>query len=477
MPELSLYHIDQISCDIRREEITFSHLREDLIDHVCCDVEYEMQKGLTFSDAYSAVKKKMGTHRPKEIQKETLYAVDTKYRYMKNTMKISGITGTLLLGFAAFFKIQHWPMAGPMLVIGAFLLAFVFMPSALTVLWKETHNGKRIFLYIAAFISAMLFITGIVFKVQHWPLAGTIITLSAVFGVLFFIPTLLISKLSYEPNASKRQIYILGSAGLIFYILGLLFKIQHWPLATLLMMAGLAIIFLVVFPWYTWISWKDETSVSIRFIFMLIASVAIVVPSALVTLNLQRSYELGFYNPQLEVQELFKSEFRNNLALLKTRTDSASSPLPQQIHSKTNDLLAVINNIEAKMINESSKSHQTQEAQTQEIIRTEYGPLIQFNQLINPFNARPVMDFLMSSTTTRMELDAALKAYSDYLSGLTKGANPGSFSKLLDASVYLHEENISEGKVSLLSGLHSLALLKNSILAVESNALSAASKL
>ena len=30
-------------------------------------------------------------------------------------MKISGIAGTVLLGFAALFKIMHWPGAGIML--------------------------------------------------------------------------------------------------------------------------------------------------------------------------------------------------------------------------------------------------------------------------------------------------------------------------------------------------------------------------
>ena len=35
MPELSLNHIDQISRDVNREEIRFSHLLEDLIDHIC----------------------------------------------------------------------------------------------------------------------------------------------------------------------------------------------------------------------------------------------------------------------------------------------------------------------------------------------------------------------------------------------------------------------------------------------------------
>ena len=72
MPELTLQNIDQISHDVRREEIIFSHLLEDLIDHVCCDVEDEMQNGLNFTEAYRRVKDKMGPRRLKEIQEETL---------------------------------------------------------------------------------------------------------------------------------------------------------------------------------------------------------------------------------------------------------------------------------------------------------------------------------------------------------------------------------------------------------------------
>src|SRR5512136_2035765 len=119
MPELSLHNIDQISRDINSQEIVFSHLLEELIDHVCCDVENEMQNGLNFNQAYLRVKKKMGPRRLKEIQEETLYAVDTKYRQMKNTMKISGIAGTIMFGFAALFKIQHWPAAGILMTLGA----------------------------------------------------------------------------------------------------------------------------------------------------------------------------------------------------------------------------------------------------------------------------------------------------------------------------------------------------------------------
>src|SRR5512136_727444 len=163
MPELSLQNIDRITHDVRRQQIVFSCLADELIDHICCDVESEMDGGLTFLEAYTKVRQKIGKRRLKEIQEETLYAIDTKYRFMKNTIKISGVAGTILFGIAAMFKIQHWPGAGIMLTLGALILAFVFMPSALGVLWKETRSGKKLFLFISAFLSAGFSIAGVLF--------------------------------------------------------------------------------------------------------------------------------------------------------------------------------------------------------------------------------------------------------------------------------------------------------------------------
>ena len=265
MPELSFQNIEDISLDIRRQEIIFSHLADELIDHLCCDVENEMQNGLTFAEAYGKSETKNGPRRIKEIQEETLYAVDSKYRKMKNTMKISGIAGTIMFGFATLFKIQHWPLAGPMLFLGALVLAFVFMPSTLVVLWKETHNSKKLFLFISGFVTGMLFIFGTLFKIQHWPQAGIILSLSVLFAIFFFIPSLVLNRFSDPENKPKRPIYLLGAAGSILYVAGTLFKIQHWPLASLFMILALIILFLVVLPWYTWLTWKDASHISACF--------------------------------------------------------------------------------------------------------------------------------------------------------------------------------------------------------------------
>jgi hypothetical protein len=468
MPDLSLHHIDQISRDIRREEISFSHLLEDLIDHVCCDVEYEMQNGMNFAEAYQRVKQKMGPRRLKEIQEETLYSVDTKYRYMKNTMKISGVAGTILFGFAALFKIQHWPGAGIMMTLGALILAFVFLPSALSVLWKETHNKRRLFLFISAFFAGMLFIFGTVFKIQHWPLAGILLTLSAFSGILFFIPALALSRSSDQENKAKRPVYILGAAAIVFFVAGLLFKIQHWPLATLFMITGIFLLFFLSLPIYTWLTWKDENHIRPMFIYLVIGSVLIIVPGAMLNLNLQRSY-LDYYYPNNNQQNaLYDYLIRNNNAIISNNHDSLSGIRMKQLHSKTIGMLAAISHIQEKMVRESEDQSVKSAVIAGQISGIKADQEIVYTELLRPFDTRSAKNFLLPDCSVRKELNSSMAEYVTYLSGVAPAEDLFKYKKMLDANTFLPTASPVNGEISLMSGLHSLEIMKNGLLTVES---------
>ena len=244
MPELNLHNIDQITRDVRMQEIGFSHLFHDLVDHICCDVEFQMQHGLSFEEAYRSVREKIGSRGLKNIQEETLYAVDTKYRNMKKLMKISGVTGTIMLGFAAIFKISHWPLAGILLCTGAFILSFLFLPSALVVLWKETKNQKKLILFISAFITGVAFIIGMLFKIQHWPGAATVISLSVLTGTFLFLPSLFIQLFRDQEKKRKRFLYVSGGVSIMIYVVGFWCRIQHWPYATFFITIGTLVLFL-----------------------------------------------------------------------------------------------------------------------------------------------------------------------------------------------------------------------------------------
>jgi len=473
MAELSLHNIDRIARDVRKENIIFPHLSDELIDHLCCDVEQEMTGGLDFMDAYRKVKGKMGYRRLKEIQEETLFAVDTKYRNMKKTMKISAIAGTIMLGFAALFKIMHWPGAGIMLTLGAFILAFAFMPSALTVLWKETHSRKRLFLYISAFVASMLFILGVVAKVQHWPLAGLILLLAALAMIFAFIPALLAGKLKEEENPARKLVYILGAAGITSFILGILCKIQHWPLASLLLICGVVITFLMFVPWYTVISWKSEKSVSAEFIFMIIGSVAIVIPGLLLNLSLQRNYDDSYYRQLSEQQAMFSYRFTENQSLIAGCSDTIAAPVLAEINASTTDLISFINDIEAELVAAAEGTPKNPAVITSQGKESDSGMEIQLETLPNPFNPVPFTEFMGDASGSRTELGIRLKSYSDYLSELIPESGFGSYLKLLDPSVYLPEGDPETTRITLASGLHMLELMKSGIVTVEYKALSA----
>ncbi len=468
---MNLRHIDQISRDIRQQEISFSHLMEELIDHVCCDVEYEMKGGIGFDEAYRKVKQKIGPRRLREIQEETLYAVDTKYRYMKNLMKISGVAGTVLLGFAAMFKIQHWPGAGIMLTLGALILAFVFLPAALVVLWKETRSTKRLFLFISAFLTGICFIAGTLFKIQHWPFAGTILTIGTLTGILFFIPSLLVNRLNDPENKSKRPAYILGAIGSVLFVAGLLFKIQHWPLATVSMATGMILLVILALPLYTWIIWKEESHISPMFIFMIIGSLLIIMPGALVNLNLQRSYQEYYYPNNSSQNELYNYLYRNNSSIVSRYHDSLSFKQMELLHSKTTTMLTAISNIQEKMVQESEGEPGKPSVSANQIRQTETGHEIVYRNLSWSMDPGPAKDFLLPGCNVRKDLNSSMADYVNFLSGIVTADDLPKYKKMLNTETYLPTANSEAVKTSLMSGLHSLQIMKNGLLTVESSVL------
>jgi len=472
MFELSLSDIEKISREVRAQEITYSHLADELIDHICCDVENQMQKGLSFSEAYRKVKIRMGSRRLKEIQEETLYMVDTKYRNMKNAMKISGITGTVLSGFAVIFKLQHWTGAGVLMTLGSLILALIFMPSALSVLWKETRSRKTIFTYLSAYLTALFFIAGTLFRIQHWPGAAVCLSLAALSGALFFIPALVINRFNNSDDRNKRPAYILGSAGLVFYLAGMLFKIMHWPMATILMVSGVLVLCILAFPLYTWVTWKDSTHISSVFLYMIIGALLVIIPGALINLNLQKSFERGFYVSQEQQQSMFKYLHDNNRLYLTMYHDSTGFPLMQQVSSSTDSLVSLINDLREKMITTTGTAgNNSNDNQT---VITGSGSLQAINYYLidQPFEDYTVRNYLNQGTESRENLDSALSTYRDQMNAVSKGIAINTVLQFPDLNSVLPGSANSDNVISLMSGLHSLEVLKNTIMTFEGELLS-----
>lgn len=477
MPELSDDDINLISNEIRNQGIVYSPLADELIDHVSCDIENEMMKGVPFQKAYQTVFQKIGLKRFQEIQQETLYAVDSKYRIMKNIMKISGITGTILLGFASLFKIMHWPLAGVLMTLGSFTLAFVFMPSALGILWKETHSKKKIFMFVSAFLASMLFIMGILFKVQHWPGAAIVLTLASISGIFMFIPSFLFNSLKNTDKRSEKLLLILAACGSILFVAGLLFKIQHWPMASIFFMSGLTLLFVVVFPWYTVRKYKNETTIKSEFIFMVVGSVAILLPSALVSLNLQRNYEHGYFINLNQQKALCNAISERNKSLLDQFHDSSVFITMEQLHSKTGDVLGTIYQLEKEIISGSINKSDIGDLNQNQVNTQENRPIADYELLPEPFSPFSESASNDKVDPQQLKLDKAVADYLNYLYPFLTGNDKMELKRFEDQNGWFKGTAGIKESQSRLSALHSLALLRNRLLTAEFCALNAISNI
>jgi hypothetical protein len=463
MDSLSLFQIEQISHDVRREDISFSHLLEDLIDHVCCDVEYEMEHGLSYSDAYLKVKQKIGLHGLQKIQSDTLYEVDSKYRSMKNLMKISGVSGTMLLGVAALFKIMHWPGAGIMLTLGAFIMAFIFMPSSLSVLYKESKSGKRMLLFISGFLAGFCFILAVLFKVQHWPYAGYLILFADIFFV-FLILFLLEKKLRDNPGSPKRAVYVIGAVGALLYIIGLLFKFQHWPGASVLLLSGSLVLFLIAFPWYTWLSWKDHSFTHIMFIFLVPAVIWVMISGGLVSLRVSGNFLAGNLRDYQRQEAVNKYLLSQNLDLVQ-RGDSMQKQFRENIHARSMELFSLVELQKRQLV---ALSPATRKEANQE------DPGYIYNEASRQLDATTPYQYYADGSADRKKLEEGIKGYADLVKTIA-GPNEtlvAGLRTMLIPSAYLPDTTKPYANL-LGTSLAQLSLLQNAVLLTESRLLTA----
>ncbi len=122
---------------------------------------------------------------------------------MKQKIYILGLATAIIVFLGTLFKVNHWPGAAILLVSGISILVFVFLPLALVSSYKaEGSKGKRL-LYIVTWLTAFIVFAAMLFKIQHWAGAGLLMLVSIPFPFVVFLPVFLMSR----SGNSKENIY------------------------------------------------------------------------------------------------------------------------------------------------------------------------------------------------------------------------------------------------------------------------------
>src|SRR5678815_1485779 len=98
MYTLSNEQLDFISSDIRARGVELESLQQDLLDHVCCIIEQNLEAGGDFEGYYLATIQTFYKTELKEIEEETLFLLTNKNYYaMKKIMLFSGASSAIVL--------------------------------------------------------------------------------------------------------------------------------------------------------------------------------------------------------------------------------------------------------------------------------------------------------------------------------------------------------------------------------------------
>ena len=146
MVDLTEQNIREIEVLVEARGVEMQELSYDLVDHICCMIEEKMESGKNYASALEESMSSFGKKGIRQIQEETTFLLTKNILAMRRTMHITGIIAAVLLLSATIFKIQHWPGAGMLYVLGATSLCFIFMPIFLTVRIKEKIGRTRLWI-------------------------------------------------------------------------------------------------------------------------------------------------------------------------------------------------------------------------------------------------------------------------------------------------------------------------------------------
>jgi hypothetical protein len=142
----------------------------------------------------------------------------------------------------------------------------------------------------------MIMSTGAVFKVNHWPAAGILLIAGTLTLVLLFLPVALINHYKVEGNSQNRLLYIVTWITCFVVFTAMLFKIMHWPHAGIGLLIALPFPYVVFLPVFLVVTSKNKNFNIYNTVFVLILLAVNSVFSALLALNVSKSTIDDSYN-------------------------------------------------------------------------------------------------------------------------------------------------------------------------------------
>jgi hypothetical protein len=128
---------------------------------------------------------------------------------MKQKIYILGVVTVFIVFIGTVFKINHWQGAGFLLTGGISALVLVFLPLALTDHYRSEGGKQTLVLHIVTWLTSFIVFTSILFKIQHWSHAGILLAIAIPFPYLVFLPVFLVTTSKNKNFSIYNTVFVL----------------------------------------------------------------------------------------------------------------------------------------------------------------------------------------------------------------------------------------------------------------------------
>ena len=137
-----------------------------------------------------------------------IYGYNLFYEMGEKKSKILGVLGAfglILIVLSILFKIQHWPGAGPSLILGWGFLCILIYPWLMVLKTLSSKSLREKFLNITWYLSLSLILLGYTFKIMHLPGAGPLLFSGMWIISLGYLP---IAYKMYNNDENRKKLYL-----------------------------------------------------------------------------------------------------------------------------------------------------------------------------------------------------------------------------------------------------------------------------
>jgi hypothetical protein len=177
---------------IDRSQISIPTLKDDVLDHLCCAVESKLAVGKTFEEATPEAIRELAPDGLDEIQQETVFLLNTKVILMKKAIYSIGLASAIAMSIGLMFKFMRWPGADQLITYGFLGFSLLFVPMAFADHFKVKQQASlpeklRI---LFGMLSAAATALSVTLKLFHLPGADYLLLIGAMLFSFGFLPFL-----------------------------------------------------------------------------------------------------------------------------------------------------------------------------------------------------------------------------------------------------------------------------------------------